>query len=65
MNITTKITNKNYELSKDGNEDLSKLCLVKCKTNCTSDREHKCFGKVHHGKLSYLLFRIFNEIEML
>ena len=63
MNMTTKIMNKNYE-GKGGDGDLSRMCLDKCKTNCTSDRDHKCFGKVHHSKLTHLLFRIFNEIEI-
>ena len=43
----TSVTGPNY-----GSGNYSEQCLEECKKNCTMDGSHKCFGKVHHSKLT-------------
>ena len=47
---TFKHWQKNVTASKDSEDKFPKYCVEECKSNCTNDGQHKCFGKVLQGK---------------
>ena len=44
---------------KDKSDEYPRYCVAECKSNCTNDGNHKCFGKFLQGKLETV--KIFKE----